>query len=112
MWLSAVSEPEARILVVGFVSDRDIAMLRRTRAGVTILLLAIPAAAIAQDRPRIPPDNAMKLSEIVAKVEQRQDFRYVDDIEWSEEGYYDVTYYTTDKAKVEIKYNAVSGEPQ
>lgn len=87
-------------------------MLRRTCAGLTILFLAVPAVALAQDRPRIPPDNAKKLSEIVAKVEQRQDFHYVDDIEWSEEGYYDVTYFTTDKARVEIKYNAVSGEPQ
>jgi uncharacterized membrane protein YkoI len=87
-------------------------MLCRTSAGLMIIFLAFPAVANAQDRPRIPPDNAMKLSQIIAKVEQRQDFRYVDDVEWSEEGYYDVTYYTTDKAKVEIKYNAVSGEPQ
>jgi len=26
--------------------------------------------------------------------------------------WYDVTYFTTDKAQVEIKYNPVSGEPQ
>lgn len=87
-------------------------MLRKLSAGSTILLLVIPAIAFAQDRQRIPPDNAMKLSQIVDKVEKRQDFRYVGEIEWNEEGYYDVTYYTTDKAKVEIKYNAVSGEPQ
>lgn len=87
-------------------------MLRRMRAGVTIFVLAIPAISAAQEQPRIPPDNAMKLSQIVANVEKRQDFRYVDEIEWNEGGYYDVTYFTTDKAKVEIKYNAVSGEPQ
>ncbi len=87
-------------------------MLRRMRVGVTILLLAIPTTSVAQEQRRIPPDNAMKLSQIISKVEKRQDFRFVDEIEWNEGGYYDVTYYTTDKAKVEIKYNAVSGEPQ
>lgn len=87
-------------------------MLRGMRTGVTIIVLAIPAISFAQEQRRIPPENAKKLSEIVATVEKRQDFRYVDEIEWNEGGYYDVTYYTTDKAKVEIKYNAASGEPQ
>lgn len=87
-------------------------MLRRTSAGLTIWLVACQAVALAQERMKYPPDNAMKLSQIIAKVEQRQDFRYVYEVTWSEEGYYDVTYFTTDKAKVEIKYNSVTGEPQ
>ena len=61
---------------------------------------------------KLPPPNAIKLSAIVAKVEARADFRYVDRIEWDTGGYYDIIYFTTDKAKVEIKINPVSGEPQ
>lgn len=77
----------------------------------TALLLAAPAWAQTQPPP-IPPEQSMKLSEIVAKVEQRDQFRYIDEIDWDEEGYYDITYYTADKAKVEIKIDPVSGEPR
>lgn len=66
----------------------------------------------AQDQQALPPENALKLSEIVVKIEQRADFRYVSDIEWNREGYYDITYFTGDKAKVEIKIDAVSGQPR
>lgn len=69
------------------------------------------APAYAQTPDRAPPQNAMKLSEIVAKVEQRDGFRYIDDIEW-DDGAYEVTYYTTDKAKVEIRFDPVTGEPK
>ena len=60
----------------------------------------------------VPPQNRMKLSELVAKVEQRDKFQYIKEIEWEQEGYYEVTYYTTDKAKVEIKLDPVSGQPK
>ena len=67
--------------------------------------------AMAQDKELVPPKNAMKLSEIIAKVEQRNNFHYIDDIDWDDGGY-EVTYYTNDKAKVEIKFDPVSGEPK
>lgn len=78
-------------------------------AGVAFALMAGPA--MAQQADRAPPENAKKLSEIVAKVEQRQDFRYISEIDW-DDGAYEVTYHTTDKAKVEIRYDAVSGNPK
>ena len=65
--------------------------------------------AAAQTTPREPPPNSKKLSEIVAKVEQRPDFRYIGEVDWDDGGY-EVTYYTTDNAKVEIKFDPVSGE--
>lgn len=79
-------------------------------AVLALAVIASPAAA--QDgNARLPPDNARKLSEIVAKVEQRAGFRYVSEIEWDEGGYV-VTYFTDDQAKVEVKYDPVSGEPK
>lgn len=81
-----------------------------------ILPFALAASVIsgssnAQDLPVIPPSNAVALSTIVAEVEKRQDFKYIEEIEWDDKGYI-VTYYTSDKAKVEIKYDPVSGKPQ
>jgi hypothetical protein len=77
--------------------------------GVAVLLFGGPA--LAADGSPLPPQNARKLSEIIGKVEQRDDFRYVDQVDW-DSGAYTVTYYTTDKAKVEITYDPVTGEPK
>ncbi|MBN9251685.1 MAG: PepSY domain-containing protein [Mesorhizobium sp.] len=78
-------------------------------AAVTGLLLA--GSAYAQDANRVPPPDGKKLSEIISKVEQRDGFRYISDVDW-DDGAYEVTYYTTDKAKVEIRFDAVTGEPK
>ncbi len=82
-------------------------------AVVAAFLLAGVAARVAhaQDRNAPPPADAKKLSEIVAKVEQRDGFRYIDDVEW-DDGAYEITYYTADKAKVEIRYDPITGEPK
>ena len=76
---------------------------------VAVLLAGGPAFA-ADDAP-LPQPNARKLSEIIAKVEQRDGFRYVKEVDW-DSGAYTVTYYTSDKAKVEITYDPVTAEPK
>ena len=73
--------------------------------------ILLTGAAVAQQDEKLPPENAIKLSEIVAKVEQREGFRYVDEIQWDQTGY-TVIYYTTDKAKVEIVFDPVTGQPK
>ena len=75
------------------------------------LILSGLSPVLAQEKSPIPPENAMKLSQIVASIEQRQDFRYLSNIEWNDDGYYDITYFTADEAKVEIRMDAVSGKP-
>jgi len=77
--------------------------------GLAVLFLGWPAFA-ADEKP-LPPSNAKKLSEIITKVEQRPDFRYVKEVAW-DSGVYTVTYYTNDKAKVEISYDPVTAEPR
>lgn len=77
--------------------------------GIGIVVAA--TASIAQEAPRLPPTDAVKLSEIIVKVEAREGFRYVDDVEWDDDGYYTVVYFTKDNAKVEINYDT-SGEPK
>lgn len=87
--------------------------MRAAIAGIlcTALLFAAPAWAQTQPPP-IPPEKSLKLSEIIARIEQRDQFRFIDEIDWDEEGFYDITYYTSDKAKVEIKIDPVTGEPR
>ncbi|MDG4881536.1 PepSY domain-containing protein [Mesorhizobium sp. WSM4884] len=77
-------------------------------SGIAFFLVGGSAFAAEQT---LPPQNAKKLSEIVAKVEKRNDFQYVKEVDWSSDGY-TVTYYTTDKAKVEITYDPLTGEPK
>lgn len=85
-------------------------MLKTVSASAIVLVL-LAGTAYAQADDRAPPADSMKLSEIVTKVEQREGFRYIDDIEW-DDGAYEVTYYTTDRAKVEIRFDPVTGEPK
>ena len=64
------------------------------------------------EAPPIPPENAIKLSEIVGAIETRDQFRYISEIDWDEDGFYRVIYFTSDKAKVEININPATGKPQ
>ena len=75
------------------------------------MLFGVHAYAQTSERP-VPPQDGMKLSEIIAKIEARDKFQYIKEIDWDDDGYYQVDYYTTDKAKVEMKLNPVTGEPQ
>jgi hypothetical protein len=75
------------------------------------LFIAVPAGAQNQPPP-IPPENAMKLSEIIAKIETRDQFRYISEIDWDEDGFYSIIYFTSDKAKVEINIDPATGQPK
>ncbi|MER9494174.1 PepSY domain-containing protein [Mesorhizobium sp. M0006] len=75
-----------------------------------VVVLAGSTAFAADDSP-LPPTNAQKLSAVIAKVEQRDGFRYVKEVDWDKDGY-TVTYYTADKAKVEITFDPVTAEPK
>jgi hypothetical protein len=84
--------------------------MRLATACTLVGMLALVGAAQAQDEPPIPPPNAMKVSAIIATVEGRAGFQYVYSVEWNEDGYYDVVYYTDDKAKVEMMLDPVTGK--
>lgn len=76
-------------------------------------MLGMATVAHAQDgRDKLPPENGPKASEIIAKIEGRPDFRYLESVDWDEQGYYEITYHTSDKAKVEIKIDGTTGQPR
>ena len=88
-------------------------MSRRLVFATALAALLSSASAFAQDAPPpIPPENALKLSDIIAKIETRDQFRYIDEIDWEDDGFYKVIYFTGDKAKVEINIDAVTGLPR
>lgn len=70
-------------------------------------LLLLPASALAQ-----PPADAMPLSQILASIETEGEFSHFDEIDWDDDGYWEIEYYRIDGAKVEINVDAVTGEPR
>lgn len=76
---------------------------------VAIAGLGLAVSALA-DRP--PPPDARPLSEIVQSIESRPDFAYVEEIDWDDDGYWEIEYRMTDGAKVKIEIDAVSGQPR
>ncbi|MER8958827.1 PepSY domain-containing protein [Mesorhizobium sp. M0701] len=82
-----------------------------SRLVLATVVLLVGGSAFAAGEDPLPPQNAKKLSEIIAKVEQRDDFRYIKEVDWDSDGY-TVTYYTSDKAKVEITYDPVTAAPK
>jgi len=79
----------------------------RTLLIAAALITLASTAAVAADAP--PPQDAQPLSAIVKQVENRPDFAYMDEVEW-DHGVYEIEYYTTSGAEVEIKIDPVTGE--
>jgi hypothetical protein len=59
---------------------------------------------------RTPPESALPLSAIVTALENQYDIQFIDEIDWDEDGYWEVEFFTKDGAKVELKINPVTGE--
>ena len=70
-------------------------------------LVLLPAAALAQ-----PPADAMPLSQIIAAIEGQADFGYIKEVDWDDDGYWEIEYYRADGAKVEVEIDPVSGQPR
>ncbi len=84
--------------------------MKKTIFAVSVFaLMAIPAAA-QEATPAPKQENGKKASEILAMIEGRSDFARLDDMSWDKDGYYEITYRTVDKAKVEINVG-INGEP-
>ncbi len=75
----------------------------KTVIAATILTLTIMGAYAAT------PEGA-KLSDIIAKIENTADVKYVDEVDWNDRGYYEIEYYLDSGAKVEVKIDPKTGE--
>ncbi|PVA12042.1 PepSY domain-containing protein [Pelagivirga sediminicola] len=79
---------------------------------ITAALVAalVPATAMAKDTP--PPADAMKLSEVISALEERvgDELSHIDEIDWDEDGYWEIEYVRTDGAQVEVKIDPTTGD--
>jgi hypothetical protein len=78
---------------------------------ITAAFLSSAVLAQAQSTPSGPPPNSIKLSDIVARVEKRPGFQFIERIVWFNDAYI-VTFYTSEKARVEMHFDAVTGQPK
>ncbi|MGP9789688.1 PepSY domain-containing protein [Roseinatronobacter sp. NSM] len=69
--------------------------------------LAVSAAPALADRQ--PPAQALPLSEIVTELEHRFDIAWIDEIEWDDDGYWEVELYARDGSKIDLKIDPVTG---
>ncbi len=70
-------------------------------------LAASPAVADVKDR---PPDGSKLLSEIIASVEKRENFAFIDEVDL-EDGIYEIVYFMKDGAEVKLKLDPRTGQP-
>jgi hypothetical protein len=59
-----------------------------------------------------PPPDAQPLSQVLQTLEQQGDVAYFDEIEWDDDGYWEIEYVDQRGAKVKIEVDPVSGEPR
>lgn len=74
---------------------------------LAVLLCAGLVASAHADGP--PPEGFLPLSGIVAELEQRPDFAYVEEIEL-DDGYWEVEYRTRDGRERKIEIDPLTGE--
>ena len=72
--------------------------MRRNLAIVTALTVSALAQPLLASP---PPDNAIPLSEIVIALENSGEVAYFDEIEWDDEGYWEIEYFGSDGSRVE-----------
>ncbi|MFA5582326.1 MAG: PepSY domain-containing protein [Paracoccaceae bacterium] len=70
-------------------------------------VIALLAGAAAADTP--PPANALPLSQILQGIEAGGDVAWIDEVDWDDDGYWDVEYYTTDGRQVDVKIDPLTG---
>jgi hypothetical protein len=85
---------------------------RAAMVGMKMLLLVFAVFVLAQPVWAEPPADAMPLSEILRMLEDRGEIAYFEEIEWDDDGYWEIEYVTREGEKVEIRVDPVSGEPR
>lgn len=79
-----------------------------SRPALSLAALILAAAPLAADTP--PPDGALPLSRILSLVEASDSIRWIDEVDWDDDGYWEVEYITAEGRKVEIRVDPLSGE--
>ena len=81
-------------------------MLIRLPLAAAALLLASPV--LAQN---VPPANGLPLSQIIAGVEKSQPVRVFTEVEWDDDGYWDMEFINQNNRRQSVRIDPFSGEP-
>ncbi len=80
---------------------------------VTLFALLICGVGFLQPvEARTPPADAKALSQILQTIEQREDFGHFDEIEWDDDGYWEVEYVSKSRSRVRLNVDPVTGEAE
>lgn len=82
-------------------------MNTRLSLAAASLLAMLATPALAQ-----PPADAMPLSQIIAALEAQGDVAWIKEVDWDDDGYWEIEYRREGGGDVEIKIDPVSGEPR
>lgn len=79
--------------------------MRLSILATTLVVVSLAAPALAQ-----PPADAKPLSEVLATLEQSENVSWFDEVDWDDDGYWEIEYRRQDGGSVEIKVDPISGE--
>jgi hypothetical protein len=74
---------------------------------VLVLATGIATPALAQ---RLPPQNALPLSQVIATVEDREPVLVFTEVEWDDDGYWDVEFVNTDNRRTSVRIDPFTAE--
>jgi hypothetical protein len=80
-------------------------MTRALTALPLAFALAFAVPAFAQE---VPPDDVLALSEIVLMLEESQPVRVFVEVEWDDDGYWEVSYVDNDNRRIEIRVDPMT----
>ena len=76
---------------------------------VRLLPILVPLALATTALAAPPPPDALPLAEIIGALEAQEDVVFIDEVDWDDEGYWEIEYYRPDGRKVEIRVDPVTG---
>jgi uncharacterized iron-regulated membrane protein len=83
--------------------------MSRLTAVAVAAVAAIAGPALAD---RAPPQNAMPLSQVLQALEQQGQVAHFKEVEWDDDGYWEIEYALRSGGTAEVKVDPVSGQPR
>ncbi|HPG23685.1 MAG TPA: PepSY domain-containing protein [Amaricoccus sp.] len=74
-----------------------------------VLALAAALAAAPAVAQRLPPADGMPLSKIIANVEANPEVRSIRDVEWEDDGYWEISYVTQNGRRGRARLDPMTG---
>ena len=84
--------------------------LGRVTALAAMALAATAAVALSQVRGERPPADGMPLPALLTEIQTRENVAWFDEVNWDDDGYWEIEFGRADGGRVEIRVDPVSGK--